>query len=856
VLRADVDALDKDTADRRKARLSGVEYDLSIAVDPDLPQFGGEVTIRFNLAEPAPDSADDLTVDFGGGTVFDVQLNGSPADIQYNGYFLTLPAAALSSGANTVTIRYEHPYSEDGTGLHHFTDPVDGLTYLYTYLWPYYANRLFPAFDQPNLKARVSLTVRAPDDWTLVSMAPGRPEPVNEDGTVTWRFDATPPMATYVFSLHAGPYQVWEADAEGIPMRLLARRSLAEFVAVDEWFDVSRRGLHYYGEYFGIPYPFTKYDQLIVPDFAIGAMENIAAVTFSENYVQRQPSDRQQREDRASTILHEMAHMWFGDLVTHEWWNGLWLNESFATQMAAMAELATTEFSDTWHGFFVDDKQRAYRADSRVSTHPIEVPVRSTADFFSVFDAITYQKGSSVLKQLAHFVGEENYRHGVSTYLNAHAYGNTELEDFISFQAQASGRDLSGWTKDWLYQAGFNTLRAEPRCEGGHLATLEILQSAPADHPTLRTHRVDIALYALDGNGQFLPVTILPVTIKGARTSVSWNGELPCPALINPNQNDWTLAQIELDDRSLQTLSSRLSGIPEPLARSMFLAALQHRAMQGKAPLADYLEQAMDLAKKEDNIRVHQQISDSLVATVRLMQRLRPETDAALDHWLPLLEKESLNQAGLASGSDLKRSWFNTFLGVTASESGLDAIRALLSGARQIPGLEISLDLRWMLLIRLARSGAPDIDALLAAEASADDSDFGMKSRLTAEAARPDRKQKKHWLTELQSPESLTGLPRQRAVMAGLFPPGQEELHLGLLEEILQSLPQLSHKVDPYFMSSYVGSLLQPVCRPESVAMMQKALDASAGQLDSTALRFLREAHQADAECLALRAVQ
>jgi len=854
--RPPADALDKATADARRIRVSGVEYDLSVALDPNLPQFGGEVTIRFNLAESESRATDDLTLDFGGGIVFDVRLNGSLTDSRYNGYFLTLPATGLRSGLNTMTVRYEHPYSEDGTGLHHFVDPVDDLTYLYTYLWPYYANRLFPSFDQPNLKARISLTVRAPGDWTVVSMAPGHPEALDGDGNRTWRFDTTPPMATYAFSLHAGPYQVWEADADGIPMRLLARRSLAGFVAVDEWFDVTRRGLRYYGDYFDIPYPFTKYDQLIVPDFAIGAMENIAAVTFSEIYVQRQTSDRAQREDRASTILHEMAHMWFGDLVTHEWWNGLWLNESFATQMAAMAELQTTEFTDTWHGFFVEDKQQAYYADSRISTHPIEVPVNSTADFFSVFDAITYQKGSSVLKQLAHYVGEDNYRRGVSAYLKANAYGNTELEDFIAFQAQASGTDLAGWSRDWLYQAGFNTLRAEPRCEDGRLASLEILQSAPPKYPTLRSHQVDIGLYALGDRGALSPATVLPAAIDGDRTPVTWNGELPCPALINPNHNDWTLAQIELDERTRETLASRLSEVPGTLARSIFLAALQHRAMQGKTPLATYLEQAVQLAEKEENIRIQQQISSSVMGTVQLMQRLRPETDAALDYWLPLLEEQSLRQAGLASGGDLKRIWFNTFLGVVSSEAGLTAIRELLDGTRNIPGLVLSPDLRWRLLIRLARGGKPDVDALLAAEAAADDSDYGMKSALTAKAARPDSEQKKRWLAELQKPESLTGLARQRAVMSGMFPPGQEALHLSLLEEILQSLPRLSHRVDPYFMSSYVGYLLQPVCRPESVAMMQKTLDEHADELDSTALRFLREAHQADADCLALRQVQ
>jgi aminopeptidase N len=327
--RESIDALDLETARRRKARVSGVEYAIAIDLRGGDDAFTGEVTAAFDLS----DAGSDLTLDFGGGTVRELRINDAPTPVQYDGFFLTLPAAALREGRNTVHVAYAHPYSEDGTGLHRFVDPEDGRTYLYTYLWPYYANRLFPAFDQPNLKATVSLTVQAPADWTVVSTGVGEKQ-ADAAGSALWRFATTPRMSTYVFSLHAGPYRVWQDQAGDVPIRLMARQSLAQFVAADEWLEVTKRGLEYYGRYFDIPYPFVKYDQLIVPDFNIGAMENIGAVTFSEGYVQREPGDRSQRENRASVILHEMAHMWFGNLVTHDWWNGLWLNESFATQRA------------------------------------------------------------------------------------------------------------------------------------------------------------------------------------------------------------------------------------------------------------------------------------------------------------------------------------------------------------------------------------------------------------------------------------------------------------------------------------------------------------------------------------------
>lgn len=846
-----VDALDHRTALSRSARVSDVEYDLAIDISGVGKWFSGEVTIRFKLTA----ASSDLTIDFGGGTVHRMLVNGSPVNVDYNGFFLSLPAETLRRGANSVSIEFEHLYGEDGTGMHRFVDPDDGLHYLYTYLWPYYANRLFPVFDQPNLKARISLNVRAPENWTVVSTGTASTEPAG-GGVVLWRFDTTPRMSTYVFSLHAGPYKIWEADAAGIPIRLMARRSLAEHVAVDEWLEVTRRGLDYYSQYFGIPYPFEKYDQLIVPDFNIGAMENIAAVTFAERYVQRQQSDRGEREGRSSVILHEMAHMWFGNLVTHDWWNGLWLNESFATQMAAMASVSTTEFKDTWHGFFSNAKPRAYGRDSLVTTHPIEVPVPSTADFFSVFDAITYQKGSSVLKQLSHYVGAENYRRGVSAYLQEHSYGTTELADFIGHQAKSSGINLDEWSNEWLFKRGFNTLSASADCVDGSLQALTITQTAPEEHPYLRRHQVDVALYHLDDDDHLIAGDVFSVEITGEETAVDVPDGTSCPVLINPNHADWTYARIILDEQSTAAVEKYLQDIPEALARSIFLAALFDRALAGEMPLAEYIAHAAGLAESEQNIRVQQQISSSIVAAVRLMQRLRPETDKSLVTLLPALEEQALKHAAEATTIDLKRNWFNTYTGVVSTATGLATVRQLLDGTTEIPGLPISPDLRWRLLTILSGNGAANIAAMVAAEQNADVSDYGLKRALGANAAIPDLTVKTKWLAELVNPETLTGLARQRAVMAELFPPNQTMLQLELLDQVLDALPKLSETSDPYFMSSYVSTLLTPMCVPESTARMQAFLDEQAQHLNSTALRFLREAHQTDSECLALRNTQ
>jgi len=847
--RAAVDALLKVTADSRKARISNLEYDVLIDIADSEEELVGEVSIQFDLS----DASSSLTLDFTGGTVNAVQVNGETSTADYNGFYITLPAEQLQLGANTVEVAYRHPFGHDGNGLHRFVDPEDGLTYLHSYLWPYYANRLLPSFDQPNLKANFSLRVIAPESWNVFSMSPGEGKAASS-GARLWTFGKTPKIATYVFSVHAGPYKIWSDDSGDVPLRLMARQSLAEYVAVDEWFETTQNGMTFYKDYFDIPYPFEKYDQLIVPEFNIGGMENAAAVSFTERYVQSQASNREQRESRASTILHELAHMWFGNLVTHDWWNGMWLNESFATQMATLALVETTEFTDQWHGYFTKSKKAAYGRDSQVTTHPIEMPVGATDQFTMLFDAITYQKGGSVLKQLQHRVGRDNYRQGVSAYLKENSFGTTELADFIGHQGRSAGIDLSGWSDEWLMTTGFNTLAVESECDGELIGSLTIVQSSTADPAQFRTHSVDVALYNLDADGSLVVSTSIPVLVEGERTSVAVPDGQPCPAIVNPNHNDWAFARFALSARDETLLSEHLGDVADPLSRSMLLAGLSDKTMAGDTSIAAFIRQAARLAETEINFRVLEQISASLVGAVDMMQRLRPETDATLPRALRDVEELSLRHAHFAKTQDVKQLWLNTFLNVVASESGLATARAILDGGAAIEGIELSPEDRWHLLIILSRHNADGVADLLAAEIERDSSDFGQRSLLSARAAAPNLANKAHWVAELQAPQELSSLAKQRAVISELFPATQTDLQLQVLEKILSSLPQMSREADPYFLTSYTSKLLTPMCRPQSSALMKSTLDEFGAQLNPTALRFVREAHQVDIECQALRA--
>jgi aminopeptidase N len=612
----------------------------------------------------------------------------------------------------------------------------------------------------------------------------------------------------------------------------------------------------FYNDYFDIPYPFEKYDQLIVPEFNIGGMENAAAVSFSESLIQRQPSNRAQRERRADMVLHELAHMWFGDLVTHDWWNGMWLNESFATQMATLAQIETTEFTDQWHGYFTESKKKAYHRDSRVTTHSIEMPVRRTDEFTILFDAITYEKGGSVLKQLQHQVGAENYRQGVSAYLKENSFGTTELADFIGHQGKSAGIDLTDWSDEWLLKPGFNTLAVESECDGELLSSIAITQSATTDQPQLRSHSVDLALFNFDADGSLVVAAAIPVLVEGARTSVDVPEGQPCPAIVNPNHNDWTFAKIALsaDDESL--LSEHLGDVADPLSRSMFLAALFDNAMAGDMTLAAYVRQALRLAETETNIRVLEQLAVSLVDATKMMQRLRPETDEALPHVLRSIEALALRQAHFAETQDVKQIWMNTFLNVVSSKAGLGTARALLDGKAEIDGVDISPEIRWQLLIILSRHDADDIAELLAAEIERDPSDFGQRSLLSAQAAAPNLANKEHLVDELQTPLLLTSLAKQRAVIDELFPATQTDLQLQVLQKLLSSLPRMSREADAYFLKSYTEVLFTPMCRLESGALMKATLDEFGETLNPTALRFIREAHQLDVECQSLRAGQ
>jgi aminopeptidase N len=849
VTRATVDHLTREHAQLRKSQVDDVAYHLDIDVTRPGDRFSGAVRIDYSLKKVVRD----LTVDFSGGSVDRITVNGRDVEPDYNDFFITVSGEDLRVGSNVIEIGYTQKYGTAGYGLSRFIDQEDGRTYLYSDLWPYYANRLFPCFDQPDLRATYELSVTVPADWVVSSSTrevaiedvPGEGPPRRR-----WNFPRSAEFSTYLFSLHAGPYRVWEARDDAIPLRLFSRRSIAEHVDFEYWFQWTRQGLEFYQEYFDIPYPYGKYDQIIIPNFNYSAMENVAAVAFGEEYVSRSSPTREEREDVAEIILHEMAHMWFGNLVTMEWWNGLWLNESSAEYMSYLALASGIEGSDVWHRFFLDNKRSAYTADRRVTTHPIEVPVADSVSFFLIFDSITYGKGSSVLKQLAHYLGEDRFREGVSIYLKDNALSNTRIEDFTAAMERAAGRDLDDWVEQWLHQAGVNTIGVDYTCADDRISSFLVTQAAPEGLPYLRQHRVQIGLYRSDESGGMRVQSIVPMTITGARTEVADAIGRPCPVMVHPNHGDWGYMRVRLDDKTLSLVGSRINDFDSPLLRSMFWQNAWDMTRDSTLSPTAFVKLAIDNIAKERNEKIVGQVLNSLEGAMGYLHRIRPASKEALAEYGPRVGALMWAQVlATEPGSDLQRIWFDSYLATSHTTDELARLEKILKGNLKVTGLAIDQDRRWRIIARMNTMAHPGAAELARAEAERDRSEHGVRGVILAEAGRPDLDIKRKWLEQIQDKGSALSLSKQIDAMSTLFPSHQKELQRSLLDDLLEPLPRMSVAREPFFLSSYTRLLLSGTCRPESVRRLERSIDENQG-LNATVERFLREVHEEDARCV------
>lgn len=734
-------------------------YEVSLDLTRGERVFTSRTTVRFTATEGASTFIDAVT-----DSVRSINLNGVELDpAQHSdGIRIQLPALAAE---NVLIIDADALYMNTGEGLHRFVDPVDQEVYLYSQFEVADCRRMFAVFEQPDLKATFQFSVTAPKYWNVVSNAP-TPTPVEQGETATWDFAPTQRISCYITALIAGPYQVVRdslvsSSGRTVELGVFARASMMQYLDVENIVTVTRQGFEFYEKNFGTPYPFEKYDQLFVPEFNAGAMENAGAVTFLEEYVFRSRPTHAMVERRAITILHELAHMWFGDLVTMKWWNDLWLNESFAEFMSTLAAAQNTEFTSSWTTFNTLEKNWAYRQDQLPSTHPIVAEINDLEDVEVNFDGITYAKGASVLRQLVAFVGQEEFMAGVREYFKKHAWSNTELPDLLTELEAASGRDLSDWGASWLETAGVNTLKAEIASdETGIITGFTINQSAIEEFPTLRKHRLAVGFYSLDEQNKLVRVHREELDVEGASTDVPVLIGMQRPDLVLLNDDDLTYTKIRLDKQSLATATEHLKDFVESLPRTLVWSAAWDAVRDAESPASDYVQLLLNNIGHE---------VDSSVIMVLLRQ-----LNTALDYYVtPKHSSELSVQAAdrlweLAqqadAGSDAQLQFAKAFAHRSRTTEQFDQVSGLLDGSVVLDNLMLDTDLRWSLAIALtagARMNAAQLDEMLAK----DDTAKGKASWHTARAARPSAEAKNEAFTAATS-ATLSNV-QQGAVISG-----------------------------------------------------------------------------------------
>jgi aminopeptidase N len=713
-----------------RGRLVGVRsyhVDLDLTGDDDV--FTSQTTVTFGCSRPGAGTFIDLSAP----VVTEIVLNGQPVGPEsFDGDRITLANLAAD---NELRVRASCAYSRNGEGLHRFRDPADGDVYLYSDLETFDAHRVYACFDQPDLKATFEFTVTVPAGWRVISnMAPDvTGEPAPGQGTARWHFPPSPVMSTYITAVAAGPYHQVLTEHDGIPLGLYCRQSLAQYLDPDEIFEVTRQGFDFFHQAFATRYPFGKYDQLFVPEYKAGAMENAGCVTFLEDYLFRSRVTDFRRQSRATTILHEMAHMWFGDLVTMRWWDDLWLNESFATWASVHAQAEATRWHGAWTSFAQLEKAWAYRQDQLPSTHPIAADVPDIAAVEVNFDGITYAKGAAVLKQLVAYVGLENFLAGLRRYFGQYAWSNATLGDLLAQLEAASGRELAGWSKQWLETAGVNTLRPEFKLAAdGTFTEFAVRQEAPGSHPVLRDHRIAIGLYDRAPAG-LVRRRRVETDISGERTMVPALAGESRPDLVLINDDDLTYAKIRLDPHSMATLSTSIGEFTQTLPAALCWAAAWDMCRDAELPAREYVQLALG--------------GISSVTDVSVAQTLLRQVDAALRRYTDPAWRETgldltagalrrlLGQA--EPGSDIQLAYAQALTGVALSPGDLALLNGLLDGTAVIAGLTVDTELRWRILHRLVSRGAvgePEIEAELARDAT----DAGERHAASCRAAVPE----------------------------------------------------------------------------------------------------------------------
>lgn len=751
------DILHQHEAVSRRATIHGIpEYSVSLVITGGIETFSGTVALSFVYRS----GSTPLFLDLFAQRVDSLVINGvavqpsTEGPSPFRGHRVYLDTALLRNGCkNNVVIQYTAAFSTSGNGLHRFVDPLDSQEYLYAQCEPFAAHQYFPCFDQPDIKAIFSVTVKAPEAWEVIANYPVKTRN-NDAGYGTWVFEESAVMSTYLLCIVAGQYDSFTDIYDGrVPLSFHCRKSLSSVVKeqVSELFTITKQGFAFYEEFFNCKYPFSKYAQAFVCEFNMGAMENIGIVTYNESYAFRDRVTDRERARRADTILHEMAHMWFGDLVTMEWWNGLWLNESFATYMAALCVYEATEFKSSWQVFESDMKAWAYNTDQLSTTHNIEAPIPDTDATFLNFDGITYGKGASVLKQLVARVGMSHFKTGMQRYFKKYAYCNTTLPQFLECVSADANIDIGAWSKIWLETPGLNTLRTHYVENGGIIQELSIHQTAPDAHPTLRSHLTQVALYNLDDNGVPTTSSVVEVLVEGAKTVVDVLIGTKAPECIFPNNGDHAYAKFILDDASLAFVKKHLPKFPDALTRQVLWRTLWNmtRDAAGLTSL-EYLELVLVHAGSESEITI---LADVIANAREALSTYMPSESLRLSFGQRLFQfaYESLQ----SQRGDLQVQMIRAAIRFALTSDNVQLLIDLIDSSSN----DVVLDQgqRWLVLQAAVAMGIQGALERIEAEKIRDASDRGVREAETARTSVPTAEAKAAAWAEFttQEPKSL-----------------------------------------------------------------------------------------------------
>ena len=771
----------------RASLISDPVYRVSLELDGKGDTFSCFASIDFKSKENS-----NSWIDLVSPHVESIWLNGEELNVKevFDGTRIKLQKLKQD---NQLKIKAQCSYMNTGEGLHRHIDPVDSEVYIYTQFEVPDCRRVFPVFEQPDIKGVLNLTVKAPSNWTIISNTE-TPEPKNiENNFSIWTFAQTPKMSSYLYAICAGPYakkiDIYEGKFGSYPLAIFVRPSLSQFLDHEEIFEVTKQGFKWFEDKFQIGYPFKKYDQVFVPEFNAGAMENVGCVTFRDEYIFRSRTTRTAYESRANTILHELAHMWFGDLVTMKWWNDLWLNESFAEWAAHWASSGATQYNEAWTLFHVQRKAWAYRQDQLPSTHPIAANMPDLDSVYENFDGITYAKGASALRQLVAWVGEENFLKGLKNYFEKHAWKNTELKDLLIELSNSSGRELDSWSKIWLESSGATLLRPEIEVDANNSITkLTINQEPPSSppglDPVLRPHRLALGVYEKQGE-KLVRIKRIEVDVVGAKTIIKELEGIKRPDLLLVNDDDLTYAKIRLDSHSLNTATKEIASIESSLSRALIWGAVWDMVRDAEVGTGKYLDLVLAGIEKETDIGLVQQVLMQCRSAIDVFadRKNRKNYNIKLATGLEKL----INLAN--PGSDRQLALVRTFSAVATTEEQVAKVSQILDGLLKIEGLVVDTDLRWALLRRLVvvgKRGEKDIEE----ELKKDDTVMGREHAAGAKAAMPSLEAKKKAWDQVINNVNLTN-SELHSILAGISYMDHEEVLKNFVDKYFDSVSNL-----------------------------------------------------------------